>query len=130
MDLHLLIKIIHMSSLILLVIAILARATTLFRGVEDGQPSTQGRPVLIALQHLAFTLIIGTGLILLVIKQFQVQPWFYAKIVLVIVMLSSLLKAYRADTTILLAQRRAGVVISCIALIALVALVCIKPTFG
>lgn len=130
MDLHLLIKIVHMSSLILLVVAILARATTLFRGVEGGQPGSQSRTVLIALQHLSFTLIIGTGLILLVMKQFQVQPWFYAKIVLVIVMLSSLLKAYKSDPTILLAQRRAGVVISCIALIALVALVCIKPTFG
>ncbi len=40
-------------------------------------------------------------------KNFQVQPWFYAKIILFLVLLSSLMKAFKKDDTILLAQRRA-----------------------
>lgn len=130
MDTHLVIKIVHMSSLLLLIIAVLARATTLYFGVENQQPNSKGRKAYVALQHLAFTLVIGTGLILLFLNNFQVQPWFYAKVVLVIVMLSSLIKAYRQDASVLLIQRRAGVLISCVAFMAIIGIVMIKPTFG
>ncbi|WP_180028969.1 SirB2 family protein [Acinetobacter sp. YH16032] len=130
MDTHLVIKIVHMSSLLLLIIAVLARATTLYFGVENQQPNPKGRKAYVALQHLAFTLVIGTGLILLFLNNFQVQPWFYAKVVLVIVMLSSLIKAYRQDASVLLIQRRAGVLISCVAFMAIIGIVMIKPTFG
>lgn len=130
MDTHLLIKIIHMSSLVLLIIAILARATTLFIGVEQQQPNPKRRKLFVALQHCAFSLTIGTGLILLVMNQFKVQNWFYAKIVLVIVMVSSLIKAYRADTSTLLVQRRAGVLISAVAFMAIIGVIIIKPSLG
>lgn len=130
MDTHLLIKIIHMSSLVLLIIAILARATTLFIGVEQQQPNPKRRKLFVALQHGAFSLTIGTGLILLVMNQFKVQNWFYAKIVLVIVMVSSLIKAYRADTSTLLVQRRAGVLISAVAFMAIIGVIIIKPSLG
>lgn len=130
MDTHLLIKIIHMSSLLLVMIAVLARATTLYIGVKDQQPNPKGQKVYVALQHLAFTLVIGTGLFLLIMNEFKVQTWFYAKAVLVIVMLSSLLKAYRKDPKVLLIQRRAGVLISCVAFVAIIGIVMIKPNFG
>jgi uncharacterized membrane protein SirB2 len=130
MDTHLLIKIIHMSGLLLIMIAVLARATTLYIGVQDRQPNPKGQKIYVALQHLAFTLVIGTGLFLLVMNEFKVQPWFYAKAVLVIVMLSSLIKAYRKDPQVLLVQRRAGVLISCVAFVAIIGIVMIKPNFG
>ena len=60
-------------------------------------------------------------------KNFQVQPWFYAKIILFLVLLSSLMKAFKKDNTILLAQRRAGLVISAIAFVAIIILVIVKP---
>ena len=63
-------------------------------------------------------------------KNFQVQPWFYAKIILFLVLLSSLMKAFKKDNTILLAQRRAGLVISAIAFVAIIILVIVKPVFA
>ena len=76
------------------------------------------------------TLIILTGVTSLVIKNFEVQPWFYAKVVLFLVLFSSLIKAYKKDDSILLAQRRAGLAIAVIALIGIIGLVIIKPNFG
>jgi cell division protein FtsW (lipid II flippase) len=65
-----------------------------------------------------------------VIKNFEVQPWFYAKVILFLVLVSSLMKAYKKDDSVLLVQRRAGLVIAIISLAAIMALVIIKPTFG
>ena len=75
-------------------------------------------------------MIVVTGVTLLVMNEFKVQPWFYAKIVLFIVFLSSQIKAYKKDERILLAQRRAGLVIGAVALIATLALVVLKPVFS
>ncbi|MNJ76206.1 hypothetical protein D3C77_734340 [compost metagenome] len=63
-------------------------------------------------------------------KDFQVQPWFYAKIILFLVLLSSLMKAFKKDDTLLLAQRRVGLMISAIAFIAIIILVIVKPVFA
>lgn len=130
MDTHLLIKIIHMSSVAVALIVFIARASTLFIGTQDQQPNPKGRIVFVALQHLSFTVLTITGIILLVMKDFQVQPWFYAKIVLFLVLLSSLIKTYKKDDSILLPQRRAGLVISSFAFLAIISLVMIKPVFG
>ena len=130
MDTHLLIKIIHMSSVAVLLVVFIARAFTLFVGTQNNQPNPKGRIAFIALQHLAFSLIVISGIILLVMNDFKVQPWFYAKIILFLVVLSSLIKVYKKDQHILLTQRRAGLMISAIALIAILALVMIKPVFG
>ncbi|MCG4607469.1 SirB2 family protein, partial [Bifidobacterium longum] len=70
-----------------------ARAFTLFVGVQGNQPNPVARKLLVALQHLSMTLIILTGVTSLVIKNFEVQPWFYAKVVLFLVLFSSLIKA-------------------------------------
>lgn len=130
MDTHLLIKIIHMSSVAVALIVFIARASTLFIGTQNQQPNPKGRIVFVALQHLSFTVLTITGIILLVMKDFQVQSWFYAKIVLFLVLLSSLIKTYKKDDSILLPQRRAGLVISSVAFLAIISLVMIKPVFG
>ena len=130
MDTHLIVKIIHMSSAALAMLVFVLRASTLFIGTQNQQPSQQGRVAFVALQHLSYTLLVVTGVALLVMNQFQVQPWFYAKILLFFVLLSSQIKVYKKDETILLAQRRAGLVLGVIAFVSIIALIVIKPTFG
>ena len=87
MDAHLLTKIIHMTAVAAALMVFVLRASTLFIGVQGEQPNPAGRKVLVALQHLSFTVVFITGAILLVMKDFQVQPWFYAKIILFLVLL-------------------------------------------
>ena len=130
METQLLIKIIHMSGVALACLAIFLRAFTLFKGVQGNQPNPAGRTMFVALQHASMTLIAGTGIALLVMKNFDVQPWFYAKIILFLVLLSSLSKAYKKGDTLLLVQRRAGLLIAVVVFIASLALVMIKPNFG
>jgi len=130
MDTQLLIKIIHMSAAALAIVAVLGRSFTLFVGTQGNLPNPVARVALVATQHLAMALIAITGIIALVLKDFDVQPWFYAKVILFLVMLSSLAKAYKKDETVLLIQRRAGLLIAVISLLAIIALVIIKPTFG
>lgn len=95
METQLLIKIVHMSAVSLACVVILARAMTLFKGVQGNQPNPAGRTAFVALQHLSMLVIVLTGIALLVMKNFDVQTWFYAKVVLLLVMLSSLSKAYK-----------------------------------
>ncbi|EPF69239.1 SirB2 family protein [Acinetobacter indicus] len=130
METQLLLKIIHMTSISVLLVILLARGLTLFKGVQGNQPNPAGRTLWVTLQHLSVTLIVVTGIVLLALKDFQVETWFYAKIILFLVMLSSLMKAYRKTDSILLVQRRAGWGIALVALLAIIALVMIKPSFG
>lgn len=130
MDMQLTVKIVHMISVTLLIGVVIARAFTLFVGVQGNQPNPVARKLFVALQHLSMTLIVLTGLTSLVIKNFEVQSWFYAKVVLFLVLFSSLMKAYKKDDRILLVQRRAGLAISMVALIAIIGLVMVKPNFG
>lgn len=130
METQLLLKIIHMTSVSVLLVILLARGLTLFKGVQGNQPNPAGRTLWVALQHLSVTLIVVTGIALLALKDFQVETWFYAKVILFLVMLSSLMKAYRKTDSILLVQRRAGWGIALVALLAIIALVMIKPSFG
>ena len=130
MDMQLTVKIVHMISVTLLIGVVIARAFTLFVGVQGNQPNPVARKLFVALQHLSMTLIILTGLTSLVIKNFEVQSWFYAKVVLFLVLFSSLMKAYKKDDRILLVQRRAGLAIAMVALIAIIGLVMVKPNVG
>ena len=79
---------------------------------------------------LGMLVIVLTGIALLVMKNFDVQTWFYAKVVLFLVMLSSLSKAYKKEDSILLTQRRAGLFLAVVAMISILGLVMIKPNFG
>lgn len=130
MDAHLLIKIIHMTSVTVLILVFILRALTLYIGTQNQQPNPKGRVAFVALQHLSLTLMVVTGLTLLYMNDFKVQPWFYAKVVLFLVLVSSLMKAYKKDDSMLLAQRRAGVFIGAVALVATLTLVVIKPVFS
>lgn len=130
METQLLVKIVHMSAVSIACIIILARAMTLFKGVQGNQPNPTGRIAFVAFQHLSMTMIVLTGIILLVMKNFEVQTWFYAKVVLFLVILSSLSKAYKKDDTILLAQRRAGLFLAVVSMVSIIGLVMIKPNFG
>lgn len=130
METQLLIKIVHMSAVSLACVVILARAMTLFKGVQGNQPNPAGRTAFVALQHLSMLVIVLTGIVLLVMKNFDVQTWFYAKVVLFLVILSSLSKAYKKEDSILLTQRRAGLFLAVVAMISILGLVMIKPNFG
>ena len=121
---------IHLVGIALLFVVILLRGMTLFKGVENNQPNQSSRKLFVALQHSSLTIVVFTGVALLVMKDFQVETWFYAKAVLFLVMVSSLIKAYKKDETILLVQRKAGWVIALVAFIAIYGLVLVKPVFG
>ncbi|ENV35824.1 MULTISPECIES: SirB2 family protein [Acinetobacter] len=130
MDAHLITKIVHMSAVSLLILVFVARAATLFIGVQGQQPNINSRKSLVGLQHLSLTLIIVTGAVLLFMKNFVVEPWFYAKVILFFVLWSSMSKTYKQDSNVLLVQRRAGLLISTVALIGILGLVMIKPVFA
>lgn len=130
MELQLLNKIIHMSAASLIMLAVLGRAFTLFVGTQGNMPNPVARPFFVAIQHLAVTFTILTGVLGLYLKNFAVEPWFYAKVILFLVLLSSLMKAYRKDDSIALQQRRAGLFLAVVALISIIGLVIIKPNFG
>ncbi|MDY6459334.1 SirB2 family protein [Acinetobacter faecalis] len=121
---------IHLVGIALLFVVILLRGMTLFKGVENNQPNQSSRKLFVALQHLSLTIVVFTGVALLVMKDFQVETWFYAKVVLFLVMVSSLIKAYKKDESILLVQRKAGWVIALVAFVAIYGLVLVKPVFG
>lgn len=130
MEFQLLNKIIHMSAAALLVLALVSRAFTLFVGTQGNLPNPVARPFFVAIQHLALTLMVLTGVLALYLKDFIVEPWFYAKVILFFVLLSSVTKAYRKEDNIALAQRRAGLVLAIVALISIIGLVIVKPHFG
>ena len=71
MDMQLTVKIVHMISVTLLIGVVIARAFTLFVGVQGNQPNPVARKLFVALQHLSMTLIVLTGLTSLVIKNFE-----------------------------------------------------------
>ena len=130
MDAHLIIKIIHMSTVLLMAVVLIGRGLSLWLAPQGQLPNPKARVLLVALQHLSLSVFLLTGLILLVMKDFQVQPWFYAKMVLFVAMLSALIKAFRKDPNTLMVQRRAGWTIATVAFVAIIAIVMIKPTFG
>ncbi|MFC6052324.1 invasion protein expression up-regulator SirB [Acinetobacter sp. Ac_877] len=121
---------IHVVGIALLFMVIVARSTTLFKGTQGNQPNPSFRKLFVAIQHTSLTLVVITGITLLAMNNFQVETWFYAKVVLFLVMLSSLMKAYKKDDAILLIQRKAGWGIALVAFISIYGLVLLKPVFG
>lgn len=140
MDSHLTFKFVHMTfaSLAILVFVIraillfwkpVANATTAPNTATNPAPKSVGRIVLVAVQHLAFTLLIITGLVLLYQNNFVVQPWFYGKIILFLVILSAVTKAF-GKRDISNGQRKAGAMVAGIAFVGLMTLVIWKPNFS
>lgn len=110
--------------------ALLFLVLFVLKGTQNNSPNPKAWTVFVALQHSALTLIVVTGVIALFLKDFQVETWFYAKIILFLVMLSSLIKAYKKDDSILLIQRRVGWGLALVAFFAILGLVMLKPSFG
>lgn len=117
---------IHIIGVVLISVILFVRAISLFKNKEHFQPSA---PMHVGIQHLALTLLVLSGVALLSMTETQIQSWFYAKVILFVVMLSSLHKAYKKDETILLIQRRGGWVIAVVAWMALFGLILIQPNF-
>ncbi len=130
MDAHLIIKIIHMSTVLLIAAVLLGRGASLWIAPQGNMPNPIGRVVWVALQHFSFSVFLLTGSILLYMKDFLVQPWFYAKMVLFVAMLSALIKAFKPQPDILLLQRRVGWGIAVVAFMAILSLVMLKPVFA
>ncbi len=132
-------KIVHMTFASLAIIIFVIRTVLLFwqptaivtasSSAARPAPKSAGRIVLVAMQHLAFTLLVITGLVLLYQNNFVVQPWFYGKIILFLVILSAVTKAF-GKRDIGSGQRKAGAMVAGIAFIGLMTLVCWKPNFS
>ncbi|OUY06280.1 hypothetical protein CAP51_13530 [Acinetobacter populi] len=91
---------------------------------------TTSNKIFVALQHLSYSILVLSGLWLLWKINFQVEAWFYAKIILFIVVLSASAKAFKRRPDILLIQRQAGLVIAITAYFAIFGLILLKPQFG
>ena len=132
-------KIVHMTFASLAIIVFVIRTILLFwqptaivtasSSATRPAPKSAGRIVLVAMQHLAFTLLVITGLVLLYQNNFVVQPWFYGKIILFLVVLSAVTKAF-GKRDIGIGQRKAGAMVAGIAFIGLMTLICWKPNFS
>lgn len=132
-------KIVHMTFASLAIIVFVIRAALLFwkpaaivtpiSTTASPAPKSAARIVLVAMQHLAFTLLIITGIVLLYQNQFVVQPWFYGKIILFLVILSAVTKAF-GKRDIGSGQRKAGAIVAGIAFVGLMTLICWKPDFS
>ncbi|MBF7681783.1 SirB2 family protein [Acinetobacter sp. B5B] len=130
MDLFAILKIIHSIGITVLLLSIIWQSIILFRlPTHDTAFAVPNRKKIVMLQHSIFLVLFVTGGILLYLKHFQVQHWFYAKALLFIVIISSSVKAFKKpNPNILLVQRRGGIVLAWVAFIAIIALVVIKPT--
>ena len=132
-------KIVHMTFASLAIIVFVIRTILLFwqptaivtasSSATRPAPKSAGRIVLVAMQHLAFTLLVITGIVLLYQNKFVVQPWFYGKIILFLVILSAITKAF-GKRDIGIGQRKAGAMVAGIAFVGLMTLICWKPNFS
>ena len=120
----------HLVAALLLIVIVCVRAYTLFVGTEGNLPNPVARRIFVAIQHSALTLIVITGAGLLMMRQHELQLWFYAKIILFCVLLSSLIKAYKKTDTVLLIQRKAGWILALVAYIAVYVLTVVQPSFS
>lgn len=82
-----------------------------------------------AITHTLYALLVGSGVWLLwdILKVTTSEHWIYAKIVLLIVAISSTIKARRAKTP---EQAKAGIGLMGVALLGILVLVVTKPTLG
>lgn len=127
MDSHLIFKIAHMTFASVAIGVFLLRAIQLFMASRRGQ--MQRSVLLIALQHLSYSILIVTGIILLYQKHFVVQHWFYGKVILFLVLLSASAKAF-SKRDLSWAQRKTGVFLAGIAFAGLLTLIIWKPNFA
>ena len=130
MDQHLIIKIMHMSIASLVFILLIVRAFPILILKKWTVERTVSNKIVVGLQHFSYSVLILSGLWLLWDNQFQVEMWFYAKVILFLVILSASMKGFSRKSERLLVQRQAGLVIAIVAFLALFALIGIKPQLG
>lgn len=130
MDQHLVIKIMHMSIASLVFILLIVRAFPILILKKWTVERTVSNKIVVGLQHFSYSVLILSGLWLLWDNQFQVEMWFYAKVILFLVILSASMKSFSRNSERLLVQRQAGLVIAIVAFLALFALIGIKPQLG
>lgn len=111
-----------------LLMAVVTLAIFLYQAMQVflGKNGQLAKPVKIA-THIIYTLVIGSGLMmaLQLTKVIGFPMWVMAKIVLLVVAISSTMKATRATATPV--QAKAGMVIAMIAYVAIVVLALTKP---
>lgn len=123
-----------MSSIILLhaicaytiLILLLSRAFPVFVQGKWQEKNSVSYKMLVGVQHLGYSILVLSGLWLLWQRNFQIESWFYAKIILFLVVLSASAKAFKRRDDILLVQRRAGLVIAIFAYCCIFALLFFK----
>lgn len=121
---------IHLVALAIACLAVFIRSLPLWATTQASSVYAVSHKRWITLQHLGFSLVVVTGILLLFLHHVPLQPWFYAKIILFLVLLSAWSKAFKKDDSILLVQRRAGLIIGAVALLAIVGLSIFQPVFG
>lgn len=113
----------HILGVVVLMLTLIIESVVLFKYDNLDLKTASFRKRLLITQHSSFTLLLITGGILLYTKGFHIQNWFYAKIILSIVLVSALVKTLRVKSDILWVQRRGGIAIAWIAFLATLALV-------
>lgn len=116
----------HFFAALFVFILLLIRAfPIIIQGKFSENPPVSNK-ILVGLQHLGYSILLLTGIYMLWQNNFQIEVWFYAKIILFFAMLSASVKAFRRRGDIQLIQRRAGLVIALIAYCCIFALVYFK----
>ena len=116
-------NVIHLIAVGLLGLTLILQTYAVFK--YDDLAQLARRRLLLICQHSTFLIFVVSGLYMLYTKNFHVQHWFYVKILLSIVLVSSLIKAFRV--AILHVQRRAGIVLAWISFTIICALSWTQP---
>lgn len=129
MDLFTSLKVVHSIAITILLITMIWQTIILFRYSKANTTfEVPSRQKIVMIQHSIFLLLFITGGVLLYLKGFNVQHWFYAKAILFVVIISSSVKAFKKpNANVLLVQRKGGIIIAWIAVISIISLVVIKP---
>lgn len=130
MEWNIYIKYLHICAAAIVFLFLTIRSYPILIQGQWQETSTSRNKIIVGCQHLGYSFLILTGLWLASAETFHAAPWFYAKIILFLVMLSASIKAFNRRKVIPISQRRAGLTIAFIAFFALLSLVLIKPQFG
>lgn len=128
MDNFVLLKIIHGIGIVIFAVMLVLQTIILFKNKEFDIEKFKHRRLFMLIQHSSFSILILSGVTLLYLKGFQVHHWFYAKVVLFLVLMSAVIKAFKTrGVPILPVQRRAGMVLAWLAFVSILTLVLLKP---
>lgn len=104
--------ILHAVSAYIGLMVLLLRSLPILLQGKWHEKSNVSYKILVGVQHLSYSILVLSGLWLLWQRHFQIETWFYAKIILFLVVLSASAKAFRRRGEVLLQQRQVGLVIA------------------